>query len=111
LAWPTASEVTQCPDKEAVPDLNRDGHRTLQDAAESWHGEQAAQLDESASRNPRLVLHKIRETHFHFVALVAGPVPRRDGLDGFCKVMSRQYKERSAIEMIPLVCQIVDGAE
>jgi len=36
---------------------------------------------------------------------------RRDGLDGFCKAMSRQYKERSGIEMTPLVCQIVDGAE
>jgi galactokinase len=36
---------------------------------------------------------------------------RRDGLDSFCKAMSRQYKDRSGIEMTPLVCQIVDGAE
>jgi galactokinase len=35
---------------------------------------------------------------------------RRDGLDSFCKAMSRQYKDRSGIEMTPLVCQVVDGA-
>jgi galactokinase len=35
---------------------------------------------------------------------------QRDGLESFSKEMSRQYKERSGIEMMPLVCQIVDGA-
>ncbi len=36
---------------------------------------------------------------------------QRDELDGYCKVMARQYKERSGIEMTPLLCQILDGAE
>jgi galactokinase len=35
---------------------------------------------------------------------------RGDGLVNFCQSMTRQYKERSDIDMIPLVCQIVDGA-
>jgi galactokinase len=35
---------------------------------------------------------------------------RRSGLDNFCQSMSRQYEQRSGIEMTPLVCQIVDGA-
>ena len=35
---------------------------------------------------------------------------QRDGLENFSKEMSRQYKERSGIEMTPLLCQIVDGA-
>ena len=36
---------------------------------------------------------------------------RRDGVDGFNEAMPRRYKERSGIEMTPLVCQIADGAE
>jgi galactokinase len=35
---------------------------------------------------------------------------QRDGLESFKREMSRLYKERSGIEMTPLVCQIVDGA-
>ncbi len=35
---------------------------------------------------------------------------QRDGLKSFSDMMSRQYKERSGVEMTPLVCQIVDGA-
>jgi galactokinase len=36
---------------------------------------------------------------------------RRAGLEGFCRSMPLQYQQRSGIEMTPLVCQIVDGAE
>ena len=35
---------------------------------------------------------------------------RRDGLDDFGKAMSHRYKERSGIDMTPLVCQVVDGS-
>jgi galactokinase len=35
---------------------------------------------------------------------------RRAGLENFCQSMSRQYKDRSGIDMTPLVCQVVDGA-
>ena len=35
---------------------------------------------------------------------------KRDGLDSFREFMAREYKQRSGIEMTPLVCQIVDGA-
>ena len=36
---------------------------------------------------------------------------QRDGLDGFCQSMSRRYEETSGIDMAPLVCQVVDGAD
>jgi galactokinase len=35
---------------------------------------------------------------------------RGAGVENFCQSMSRQYRQRSQIEMTPLVCQIVDGA-
>ncbi len=35
---------------------------------------------------------------------------QRDGLENFSKEMSRKYKERSGVEMTPLLCQIADGA-
>jgi galactokinase len=35
---------------------------------------------------------------------------RRAGLENFCRSMSLQYRQRSGIEMTPLICQIVDGA-
>ena len=35
---------------------------------------------------------------------------RRDGLDSFSAAMSRQYQQRSGIELSPLVCQIANGA-
>lgn len=36
---------------------------------------------------------------------------RRDGLAAFCAAMSAQYRQRSGVEMTPLVCKVVDGAE
>lgn len=35
---------------------------------------------------------------------------RRDDVPHFCKTMSLQYRERSGVELTPLVCRIVDGA-
>jgi galactokinase len=35
---------------------------------------------------------------------------KRAGLDSFSETMTRRYKKRSGIEMVPLVCQIADGA-
>lgn len=35
---------------------------------------------------------------------------KHDGLAQFTQAMSREYKQRSGIDMSPLVCQIVDGA-
>jgi galactokinase len=35
---------------------------------------------------------------------------KRDDVDSFRSFMSREYKSRSGIEMMPLVCQIADGA-
>jgi len=35
---------------------------------------------------------------------------RRDGVEPFSRAMAQQYKERSGVELTPLVCQIVDGA-
>lgn len=36
---------------------------------------------------------------------------KRDGIECFSETMTRQYKERAGIDMMPLVCEIVDGAE
>lgn len=35
---------------------------------------------------------------------------RREGLDSFRDFMAREYKARGGIQMMPLVCQIADGA-
>jgi len=35
---------------------------------------------------------------------------QRDGLKSFSETMARQYRERTGIAMMPLVCEIVDGA-
>lgn len=35
---------------------------------------------------------------------------RREGVELFSKAVRQQYKERSGVDMAPIVCQIVDGA-